>query len=136
MSGIKRFLLVLPAVLMLIPLYSQGQTVVRETSDGDLMVIEFRGKPPHKRQFISVDDTERYARFAPMVDSVLVATESSRRAGPPGKMFSSGQAVSVERIPASEISQFAQFEETDEPSSNNTSRRSGPPGKGGLVSPR
>lgn len=136
MSRIKGVFLVLPVVLMLTPLISQGQTVVRETSDGRLMVIEFRGKPPHKRQFISVDDTERYARYAPMVDSVLVATESTRRAGPPGKMMTSGQAVSIERVPASEISQFAQFEETDESASTDTRRRSGPPGKGRPFSSR
>lgn len=136
MSRIKGLLLAIPAVLMLVPLLSQGQTVVRETSDGSLMVIEFRGKPPHKRQFISIDDTERYARYAPMVDSVLVATESTRRVGPPGKMMTSGQAVSIERVPASDIAQFAQFEETDETFSTDSRRRNGPPGKGGLVTPR
>ena len=135
MSKIKRLLNVIPVVLMLVPAFSQGQTVVRETSDGDLMVIEFRGKPPHKRQFIIKEDTEQYARYAPMLDSVLLATSSTRRVGPPGKMFSVGRA-SIERIPESEIAQFARFEETEESADNTRRLRNGPPGKGGLVSPR
>ena len=52
---------------MLAPMFTHSQTVVRETSNGDLMVIEFRGKPPHKRRFISPDNAELYARYSAMV---------------------------------------------------------------------
>tara|TARA_R110000772_G_scaffold268096_1_gene394121 strand:+ start:2996 stop:3343 length:348 start_codon:yes stop_codon:yes gene_type:complete len=108
-----------------------GATVVRQTSDGGLMVIEFNGKPPHKRRFISPEDEQAYARYAPFVDSVLVATSNSRnRVGPPGKNLPT-QRTSFERIDPSDISRFARFEESERAASA-THRRfwRGAPGKG------
>ena len=134
MNKIKRSLLVLPVILALGASMVQGQTVVRQTSDGDLMVIEFRGKPPHKRRFISQDDEQAYARYVQMVDSVLVASESTRRLGPPGKNMTTRQSVTMERVPQSDISRIARFEEaSDAAAASAPSHRRfwrGAPGKG------
>jgi hypothetical protein len=133
MNKIKRSLLVLPVILTLGASMVQGQTVVRQTSDGDLMVIEFRGKPPHKRRFISQDDEQAYARYVQMLDSVLVASESTRRLGPPSKNMATRQSVTVERVPQSDISRIARFEEASDVADSAPSQRRfwrGAPGKG------
>ena len=70
-----------------------------------------------------------------MVDSVMVTSESTGRSGPPGKMITS-DPVRVERVPASDISQYARFEETEESAADNRRSRRGPPGKGRPFSNR
>lgn len=104
-------------------------TVVTEKNNGDLMVVEFKGKPPHKRRVISTNDTADYARFEEYSESVLVATNADRRSGPAGKSLPAQQAR-IERVPLSEITQFARFEETENSSSSNTRLWRGAPGKG------
>lgn len=129
----KSLLMMLLPTLLAAPLLAHAQTVVRETSDGRLMVIEYNGKPPHKRSFISPDDTEMFARYAPMVDQVLVASEPDTRAGVPGKNIHS--SIRLERIPAADIAQFARFEESADYRQSRDGRR-GPPGKSRPYSPR
>lgn len=121
--------LIISSICIFAPLLANAQTVVRETSNGDLMVIEFRGKPPHKRRFISPDNVELFARYSSMLNSVMVASESTARSGPPGKMTTL-DPIMLERIPASDISQFSRFEESEESTEDNTRAvRRGPPGK-------
>lgn len=104
-----------------------AQTVVSQTADGDLRVVDYSGKPPYKRSIIRAEDTAEFARFEALQDTVLVATSTSRRAGPPGKSLPRQQA-SFERVPESQIAQFARFEESD--SAAGTRRWRGAPGKG------
>lgn len=126
----KRCLFILPVLITLYSGFALGGTVVRQTSDGGLMVIEFNGKPPHKRRFISPDDEQTYARYAQLVDSVLVATNSTGRIGPPGKNMPT-QRAAFERIDSSDISRFARFEESEKNASAPHRRFwRGAPGKG------
>lgn len=101
-------------------------TVVSETSDGRLMVIDTRGKPPHKRQFISPSSAD-YARYADLADNVTIATSTTRRSGPPGKSLPA-QAARIESVNEADISQFARLEESDSAASSRMWR--GAPGKG------
>ena len=104
-----------------------AQTVVRESTNGDLKVIDFNGKPPFKRRTISAEDSAEFARFETINDTVLVATSASRRSGPPGKSLPAQQAR-FERVNEADISQFARFEESDDAGSTRMWR--GAPGKG------
>ena len=101
-------------------------TVVSETSDGRLMVVDTKGKPPHKRQFISPGSAD-YARYADLADNVTIATSSTRRSGPPGKSLPA-QVARIESVNEADISQFARFEESDSAASARMWR--GAPGKG------
>lgn len=104
-----------------------AQTVVNETSTGDLMVIDYSGKPPFKRKLVRSQDRAEFARFESIQNTVLVSTSASRRSGPPGKNLPAQQAR-FERVPEADISQFARFEETDKAGSSRMWR--GAPGKG------
>ena len=101
-------------------------TVVKETPDGRLMVVDFNGKPPHKRQFISTEHPE-FARYADLSNSVSIATASVKRSGPPGKSLPA-QVARIESVNEADISQFARFEETD--SAPDARMWRGAPGKG------
>jgi len=125
--NIRSFLVFIISTLLFIPFQAQAQTVVRETDDGRLMLIEFKGKPPYIRQFISPDNAEMYARYAVMLDQVLVASEPASRFGAPAKNINS--SIRLERVSPDEISQFSRFEEVVDYRNIREGRR-GPPGKG------
>ena len=126
MKAVKICLLSIASVLTLASAGLSAQTVVNETSDGDLMVVDYKGKPPFRRQVVSAGDSADFARFEELQDTVLVVTSASRRSGPPGKSLPAQQAR-FERIPEADISQFARFEETD---AGSTRMWRGAPGKG------
>lgn len=104
-----------------------AQTVVSETPDGDLRVVDYSGKPPFERRIIRAEDSADFARFEALEDTVMVATGTSRRGGPAGKSLPA-QWARVERVNEADISQFARFEETDAAGSSRMWR--GAPGKG------
>ena len=103
-----------------------AQTVIGKTPDGDLRVVDYKGKPPYKRRIISVQDAE-FARFEEINNSVVVTTGSDRRNGPAGKALPA-QFARVQRVNEAELSQFARFEETESTGSKRMWR--GAPGKG------
>ena len=105
-----------------------GQTSVRETSGGDLLVIDYQGKPPFKRKLVSAEEGSDFARFEEVSETVMVNTSISRRSGAPGKSLTL-QRARMERVPVSEITQFARFEETEERAGSARMWR-GAPGKG------
>lgn len=127
MKSVKICLLTIASVFTLATASLSAQTVVSETPEGDLRVVDYKGKPPFKRKTISAKDSAEFARFEALNETVLVATSASRRAGPPGKSLPRQQAR-FERVPEADISQFARFEETDAAGSTRMWR--GAPGKG------
>lgn len=104
-----------------------AQVSVREAGNGDLIVVDYKGKPPFKRQVISADERADFARFEAINDTVLVATSNSRRAGPPGKNLPLQQAR-FERVPQDQVVNIARVEETDGAGATRMWR--GAPGKG------
>lgn len=120
-------------LLALAGLFSLGttglsaQTVVGETADGDLRIVDYRGKPPFARKIVSEENSAEFARFEALDDTVLVATGTSRRSGAPGKSLPA-QRARIERVNEADISQFARFEESDAAGSTRMWR--GAPGKG------
>lgn len=127
MKAVTFCLLSITGVLTLASAGLSAQTVVGETAGGDLMVVDYKGKPPYKRRIVSADNSAEFARFEALQDTVLVTTSAGRRSGPPGKSLPLQQAR-VERVPEADISQFARFEETGAAGSTRMWR--GAPGKG------
>jgi len=104
-----------------------AQSVVGQTPEGDLLVVDYQGKPPYKRRIISAQDSAEFARYEAINNSVVVTTGSERRNGPAGKSLPA-QFARVQRVNEAELSQFARFEETDSTGSKRMWR--GAPGKG------
>ena len=125
MKSIQRYLMALTAIALISTPLS-AQTVVREVANGDLLVVNYSGKPPFKRQTVSRDHA-LYARYAALNESVMIASATTDRAGPPGKSLPA-QSARMERIPEAEITRFARFEETDRAGQSRMWR--GAPGKG------
>jgi hypothetical protein len=115
---------------LLVSMPGLANTVVTPVDADTLRVVEFAGKPPHKRLTVSRDaQPELFAHYAERVDynpQPLFASE--RRAGAPGKNLTrSFQRVSADQL---EIAEFARFEEAR--SGEGTVQRAwrGAPGKG------
>jgi len=110
---------------------AMAQVKVERLDAGTLRVTEFKGKPPHRRQFISqAEHPELFAQYEARVGSEPVAllAGDERRMGAPGKMTSMSRArISSD---ASEMAEFARFEEVHQPNSSDARRWSGAPGKG------
>lgn len=110
-----------------------GNTVVTQIDADTLRVVEYNGKPPHKRLTVSrASQPELFAQYEGRVDynpQPLFASE--RRGGAPGKNVArSYQRVSGDQA---EIAEFARFEEaqTDEAGTQRAWR--GAPGKGRAI---
>ncbi len=127
MKNVKRYLVSFTGALLLASAGTSAQTVVNETSAGDLQVINYSGKPPFKRQLIQANERTSYPVFDEMQDSVLVSTSSKRRRGAPGK-FLPAQVARVERVAAEDIANIARFEEVE--SNRDVRMWRGAPGKG------
>lgn len=116
-------------------LLAQGaaaQVKVERIDSDTLRVTEFKGKPPHRRQFISqAEHPELYAKYEARVGAepvALIAADDDRRRGAPGKTTSlSSVRISSD---AQEVAEFARFEEVHEPGANDARRWRGAPGKG------
>ena len=115
MKNAKRYLISFTGALLLASAGTSAQTVVNETSAGDLQVLNYSGKPPFKRQLIQADDR------------VLISTSSKRRTGAPGKSLPA-QVARVERVAMEDIANIARFEEVE--SNRSTRMWRGAPGKG------
>lgn len=110
--------------------HALGQTKVTQLDADTLRVVEFKGKPPHKRLTISRDSQpELFAQYVERIDydpQPLIATES--RGGAPGK--------NLPRNPlrvtgdAAEIAEFARFEEAADDEATPRRAWRGAPGKG------
>ena len=102
---------------------------VQRTDADTLLITDFAGKPPFKRQYVNrLKHAELYAFYEQgigLIAQPLMAVESRRA---PGKTLpGSFQRISSDPV---EIADFARFEETDEASVNDARRWSGAPGKG------
>ena len=127
MKNAKRYLISFTGALLLASAGTSAQTVVNETSAGDLQVVNYSGKPPFKRQLIQADDRASYPMFNAIEDSVLISTSSKRRTGAPGKSLPA-QVARVERVAMEDISNITRFEEVE--SNRSTRMWRGAPGKG------
>jgi len=125
MKKVKTGLLTMASALLLVSAAASAQTVANTTSNGDLQVVNYSGKPPFKRKTVSPGDAD-FERYQTFEETVLVATSRPRRAGPPGKSLPV-QQTRFDRVPEADISQFARFEETDSAGSARMFR--GAPGK-------
>ena len=87
-----------------------------------MLVTEFRGRPPFKRQLVSSEEAVELARFeesapAPTTDGYWVVDYRGR---PP---------FTREFLSADEVADLARFEETASSASDERRTRRGPPGK-------
>jgi hypothetical protein len=131
MKMMKRAMFGIAGLGMMITIPLSAQTVVRETSDGNLSVITFNGKPPHKRQIVTPEETARWAHYEQFVDRVRVASVANSSRGAPGKNMPA-QRARIEYVNADDVSAIARFEEVD-PSTSGRQWR-GAPGKGRPLS--
>lgn len=115
--------------------HALGQTQVTLVDADTLRVVEFKGKPPHKRLTISRDNQpELFAHYVERVDydpQPLIASES-RRGGAPGKNLPRN-ALRVTGD-AAEIAEFARFEEAASGEAMPRRAWRGAPGKGRAYS--
>ena len=90
----------------------------------DVLVTEFRGRPPFKRQILSSDEVAELARFEEAAPAAPTTTETIRvtdfRGKPPYKR---------EIVTAEEWVELARFEETSASEAQDRRTRRGPPGK-------
>lgn len=121
-AGLAMSVVAIPAV--------SAQTIVKQIDDDTLQVIDYRGKPPFKRQIISLSDTNaaEFARFEERVEtSPKPFSGTARRAGPQGKSVPyARQGVSGQ---PEEIAEFSRFEETDGQAAKSHRLWHGAPGK-------
>lgn len=97
-----------------------------------LRVVEYNGKPPHKRLTISRNNQPAlFARYMELVDYDPQPLFASERRGAPGKSLPrSSQRVSGD---AGEIAEFARFEEAEPGESSVQRDWRGAPGKGRAI---
>ncbi len=110
-----------------------ANTVVSHVDADTLRVVEYNGKPPHKRLTISRDNQpELFAHYVELVNydpQPLFASE--RRGGAPGK----STARSYQRVSGDqgEIAEFARFEEAEGDEAGVQRAWRGAPGKGRAI---
>jgi hypothetical protein len=107
-----------------------ANTVVTQVDADTLRVVDYNGKPPHKRLTVSrANQPELFAQYADRVDynpQPLFASE--RRSSAPGKSTArSFQRVSGDQA---EIAEFARFEEAQPGEATPQRAWRGAPGKG------
>lgn len=106
-----------------------ANTVVTQVDADTLRVVEYSGKPPHKRLTISRDSQPAlYAQYEGMVNYNPQPLFASERRGAPGKNLPrSYQRVSGDE---GEIAEFARFEEAQAGEGGVQRAWRGAPGKG------
>jgi len=109
-----------------------ANTVVTQVDADTLRVVEYNGKPPHKRLTISRDNQpELFAQYVDMVNYDPQPLFASERRGAPGKSLPrTYQRVSGD---AGEIAEFARFEEAEAGESTVQRAWRGAPGKGRVI---
>jgi hypothetical protein len=115
--------------------HANAQSSIKLLDADTVRVVDYSGKPPHKRQTISRDrQPELFAYYAERVDYApqpLLASES-RRSGAPGKNLPRNP-LRVTGDPM-EIAEFARFEEADDAEVKAPRNWRGAPGKGRAFS--
>lgn len=106
---------------------AQSSPAASDQNAADVVITDFRGRPPFKRQRVSAAEIAEFARFEEQPRSADESEPASRyvitdfRGRPPYRR---------EYVSAEEFADFARFEElTDQPADSNRSTRRGPPGK-------
>jgi hypothetical protein len=109
-----------------------ANTVVTHIDADTLRVVEYNGKPPHKRLTISRDNQPAlFAHYMELVDYDPQPLFASERRGAPGKSLPrTYQRVSGD---AGEIAEFARFEEAEAGETNVQRNWRGAPGKGRAI---
>lgn len=112
---------------------AMANTVVTQLDSDTLRVVEYKGKPPHKRLTIDrASQPELFAQYAERINydpQPLFASE--RRSGAPGKTTArSYQRVSGDQA---EIAEFARFEEAEAGEATVQRLWRGAPGKGRAI---
>ena len=105
-----------------------AQAMIRQIDSETLVVVDYRGKPPFERRYISREASPaEFARFEELAESSSQPQlTSSGRSGPPGK------SLPIRRMRmggAQQVAEFARFEESSGASSTPRIWR-GVPGKG------
>ncbi|MCI5107649.1 MAG: hypothetical protein MRY76_13120 [Pseudomonadales bacterium] len=111
---------------------ASAATVVRQVDAATLLVVEYRGKPPHKRRLVSADDTAAFAHYQEIMDRPSATLFSGIfRAGPPGKATAhSRRPMESDSGQNTEQVEFARFEETSAQEKPTRRFWRGAPGKG------
>lgn len=109
-----------------------ANTVVTQVDTDTLRVVEYQGKPPHKRLTISRDNQpELFAHYVELVNYDPQPLFASERRGAPGKSLPrTYQRVSADQA---EIAEFARFEEAEAGEANVQRAWRGAPGKGRAI---
>lgn len=109
-----------------------ANTVVTHVDADTLRVVEYNGKPPHKRLTISRDSQpELFAHYVELVNYDPQPLFASERRGAPGKSLPrTYQRVSGDQ---SEIAEFARFEEAEAGEATVQRVWRGAPGKGRAI---
>lgn len=109
-----------------------ANTVVTQVDADTLRVVEYNGKPPHKRLTISRDNQpEQFAHYAELVNYDPQPLFASERRGAPGKSLPrTYQRVSGDQ---GEIAEFARFEEAEAGEASVQRAWRGAPGKGRAI---
>ncbi len=107
-------------------------TVVRQIDESTLLVVEYRGKPPHKRRFVTADETAAFAHYQEIMDRPSRTLFAGVfRAGPPGKSLPhSRRARTIDAEQQTEQVEFARFEEVTVEEKPTRRFWRGAPGKG------
>lgn len=108
---------------------ASAQTNITQLDTDTIRVIDYSGKPPHKRLIINKDtQPQLFGHYAERVTYEVTPSLLSQRRGAPGKSLPRS-VLKVSSEPG-EIAEFARFEE--EPVSTETTQRAwrGAPGKG------
>ena len=104
-AGLTLCVLAIPSV--------NAQTVVKRIDNDVAQTVNYRGKPPFKRQTIRLDGSNaaEFARFEERGSEPAKSLSTNvRRAGPPGKSVPyRGRATKQE------VAEFSRFEETSAP---------------------
>ena len=129
----SKFKLTVVGLLALIPLsLANAGTVVRQLDEATLLVVEYRGKPPHKRRIVTADEPVAFAHYQEIMDRpTRTLFAGVFRAGPPGKSFPHSRRLrDVNAEQQTEQVEFARFEETTVEEEPKRRFWRGAPGKG------
>ena len=129
----SKFTVMIIGLLALLPMsLANAGTVVRQLDEATLLVVEYRGKPPHKRRFVTADETAAFAHYQAIMDRPSRALFAGVfRAGPPGKSLPHSRRVrTIDAEQQAEQVEFARFEEVTVEEKPTRRFWRGAPGKG------